>query len=115
MRSYDGACSEHCNAFIPQAIKACGILRQVFRSRYCKLLLPAFTYYVQPVLSHCKPAWNSFLKRDVARAAVERVQRSFMKLISFLECLSYEDRLRQLNALSLNNMKLYTDTVTVFK
>ena len=35
--------------------------------------------------------------------------------MSGLEYLSYEDRLRQLDALSLTNMRLYTDIVTVFK
>ena len=71
MRTYDGAYSDHCNAVISKTTKICGMLRHIYRSRHCELLWPAFTYYMRPILSYCTPAWNTFLKRDVA--TVERV------------------------------------------
>ena len=111
----DGACSEYRNVVISKSTKACGMLRHVFLSKHRNLQWSAFMYYMHLILTHCysTPAWKPFLKRDIT--AVECVQRSFTKSICGLDRMSYENRFRQLNALSLTNIRPYTNMVPVFK
>jgi hypothetical protein len=62
---------------------------------------------------YCSPAWSPVLQCDVN--LVESVQRRFTKKIAGLSELSYSERLHSLGALSLQNLRTYTDMVTVYK
>ena len=113
IRSCDGTFTEHCRNAVAKASKISGLIRHVFRSGHRKLLWPAFTQYVLPILSYCSPVWNPRLKRDIT--AIESVQRKFSKKILGLSNLSYNERLHQLHALSLTNRRTLTDLVTTYK
>ena len=76
-------------------------------------LWTAFQYYVIPVLMYCSPVWNSLLQRDID--VIERVQRRFTKRISGLQHLPYEERLRKLNALSLQKLRTFANIITIHK
>ena len=89
------------------------MIRHVFRTNNRKLLWPAFISYVLPILTYCSPVWSPFLVRDIT--AIEKVQRRYTKKISGLSHLSYNDRLRELHALSLSQRRQYTDMVTTYK
>ena len=112
-QSKDGTYTEHCNNVISWAASKCGVLRRIFPSRHRNLLWPAFVSYVLPVLSYYSPIWPPFLKRDIN--ALESIQRQFTKKISGLSGLPYNDRLRELGALTLEHRRRYTDMVTVYK
>ena len=58
-------------------------------------------------------AWNPCLCKDVQ--CTESVQRRFTKYVQGLHNLSYEERLLQLNALSLINRRLLDDMVFLYK
>ena len=113
IRSCDGTFTEHCRNAVAKASKISGLIRHVFRSGHRKLLWPAFTHYVLPILSYCSPVWNPRLKSNIT--AIESVLRKFIKKILGLSNLSYSDRLHQLHALSLTNRRTLTDLVTSFK
>ena len=112
-QSKDGTYTEHCNNVISWAASKCAVLRRIFPSRHRNLLWPAFVSYVLPVLSYYSPIWPPFLKRDIN--ALESIQRQFTKKISGLSGLPYNDRLRELGALTLEHRRRYTDMVTVYK
>ena len=67
----DGTFTELCRNAVAKASKISGLIRHVFRPRHRKLLWPAFTHYVLPILSYCSPVWNPRLKRDIT--AIESV------------------------------------------
>ena len=112
IRSCNGTFTEHCRNAVAKASKISGLIRHVFRSGHRKLLWPAFTHYVLPILSYCSPVWNPRLKRDIT--AIESVQRKFSKEILELSNLFYSDRLHQLHVLSLTNRRTLADLVTSF-
>ena len=58
-------------------------------------------------------AWHPKLKRDVL--LLEKIQRRFTKSIRELRGLSYVERLRVLQALTIANRMLYADMVFVHK
>ena len=110
-RSKDDTYTEHCNDVISRAASKCGMLRRMFPSSHYNLLWLAFVSYILPVLSYCSPIWSPFLKRDIN--ALESIQRQFTKKINGLSSLSYNDRLRELGALTLEHRRRYTDMVTI--
>ena len=113
IRSCDGTFTEHCRNAVAKASKISGLNRHIFCSGCRKLLWPAFTHYVLPIVSYCSPVWNPQLKRDIT--AFESVQRKFSKKIPGVSNLSFSDRLHQLYTLSLTNRRTLTDLVTSFK
>ena len=109
-RTTDSTYSGHCNGVIAKANSTCGALRRIFKSGHRSLLWPAFVSYVLPVLSQCSSVWYPYLKSDIA--ALESVQRNFMRRIRGLEQLSYNVRLA---ALTLESRRHLTDMTTVYK
>jgi ribonuclease P/MRP protein subunit RPP40 len=113
LRSGDARYHAHCSEVVTKASRMCGVIRRVFNSGHRNALWPAFTTYVQPILSYCTPVWSPHLKGDIA--AIEAVQRRFTKKIHGLEHMSYSMRLADLGALSLLNRRRYADLLVTFR
>ena len=96
-----------------KATKTCGMIKYIFPSGHQNLLLSAFQFYVLPILTYCSPLWSPSFKRDID--AVEAVQRAFTKQIYDLQELPYNDRLHELDTLTLFNRRKLTDLVIVYK
>ena len=87
------------------------MLREVFLSRHRKLLWPAFTYYVQPILPYCTSAQIHFL--NVCCSSRARSTQLHETILSV--CLIKTDFIDSMLCHLLYNMRLYPDMVTVFK
>ena len=119
MRSSNGLHNGQCQAAATKASKIFGVIRRIFQRKSPNLLWPAYCSYILPILMYGSQAWNLSLCKDVQ--CIESVQRRFTKSVQGLHNLSYEERLLQLNALSLTNCKLldeshtklYMDSLTV--
>ena len=72
----------------------------------------AFQLYVIPKIMYLSQAWNPWLKCEIN--ALEKFQRRYTKTIHELRGLSYKERLRRLNALSLTNRRLYADMTFIY-
>ena len=70
-----------------------------FQSREKVLLFRAFLVYVRPILEYCSNVWSSYRLTDIQK--IESVQRQFTKRLRGLKCIPYPDRLKILNAESL--------------
>ena len=62
---------------------------------------------------YLSPAWGPKIRRDID--SLEKVQRRYTKLMCNLRNLPYKERLRELNALSLSNRRIYADMIFIYK
>ena len=105
--------SDHC---AKAAGTAMGVLFQLLRSfhyRDKKTFVSLYKVYVRPHLEFAVPAWNPWLKKDVE--VLEKVQKKFIKNITGLNSVTYEERLKEIGMLDLSNRRLYLDLVETFK
>ena len=105
--------SLHYQNLVARACRAAGFIRRTFRIHAKKLLWPAFQYYVLPILMYASQLWSPNKLKDIR--LIEAVQRRFIKCIYELRGLSYEERLRELHALTLAKRRTYMDMIFVYK
>ena len=93
-----------------------GVLSQISRSfhyRDAVTFLKIYKMYVRPHLEFASPAWSPWLEGDID--LLESVQKRFVKMVSGLTKTTYEERLKELNILSLKDRRIYFDLVETFK
>ena len=105
--------STHCEMTAARAYKTAGAVRQAFQLKAPQLLWPAFQSYVAPIARYCSQIWSPLLRQDVN--AIEKVQRRYTKYLHGMSNLSYDDRLKQLGALSLEQRRQFVDLVFTYK
>lgn len=110
--SSDLKCATHCNHIVKSARQRSAIIRRAFVSRDRKTLFWAFCVFVRPILEYASPVWSPYLIKDIDH--VESVQRQFTKYLPGLKLMSYGDRLRILNADSLERRRLYCDLALAY-
>ena len=96
--------------------RANAVLGQVTRSfhyRDKKTFVQLYMRYVRPHLEFATPAWSPWTATD--KEVLERVQRRAIKMVSGLAASTYEDRLRELGLLSLEDRRIQLDLVQTFK
>ena len=89
-----------------------GVLSQISRSfhyRDAGTFLKIYEMYVRPHLEFASPAWSPWLEGDID--LLESVQKRFVKMVSGLTKTTYEERLKELNILSLKDRRIYFDLV----
>ena len=72
-----------------------------------------FQLYVKPILIYASPSWSPWQRYLLAD--IESVQRRFTKCLQKLSNLSYSDRLRYLDLLSLKSTHIEADLITTYK
>ena len=104
--------SKQCNIAAAKANRIPGIIKRTFSCRDGIVLSKLYKSQVRPHLEYCIQAWNPYLQRDID--TLEKVQRRATKMVSGLEKVPYEERLKRLNLTTLKTRRIRGDLIEVF-
>jgi len=105
--------SLHVSNIVAKANQRAAAIYRAFTSRDIVLLLRAYTTYVRPIVEHDSVVWSPYTVKDID--AVESVQRRFTKRLPGYKSLTYSERLKRANLLSLELRRLHFDLVWCYK
>ncbi len=107
------ASSVHCR----QAANSARRLLYMVRRSFCEIsktaFIPLYRAIVRPHLEYAVEAYTATLKADIYQ--LESVKRLATRLVRGLRHVPYEERLRQLNLLSLECRRLRVDLILIFR
>ena len=108
--------SEHVNYIYRKAATTSYQLLKAFKTKNIWTLRKLFITYIRPKCEYNSSVWSPSLTKDIFK--IERVQKSFTRTI-FLRAgipfSSYEDRIKKLNLLSLQDRRTLTDLILIYK
>ena len=90
-----------------------GQISRTFHYRDRHTFHKLYMQYVRPHLEFAAPAWSPWTQRDID--LLESVQQRAVRMISGLQATSYAGRLAELGMLSLQQRRILSDMVQVYK
>ncbi len=105
--------TEHCHTVANKGFALVNMLLRCFHSHDRILQVKLFNSFVRPILDFNSPIWSPHLLHDVH--VIERVQKYFTKHLSGLKHESYTQRLFLLHQPSLQQRRIATDLIFLYK
>ena len=104
---------KHCSAAVTKSNRIPGMIKQNFTDRSKEVIIPLYKSLARLHLEYCCQIWNPNYNKNID--LVEGVQRQATKLITGMQNLSYDDRVKHLGLVRLNTRRLRSDLVETFK
>ena len=111
--SSDLSWSPHISKVTESARKISSWIFSVFKDRSAKIMLPLYKTLVRSRAEYCSPLWHPYKAADIKQA--ESIQRMFTSRLKEVQHLSYWDRLKQLNLMSLQRRRERYIILHIFK
>ena len=111
--SQDLKVSHHCLQAYSKANKLLGVLNRTVKCKDTANLLCFYKSLIRPHLEFCTSAWSPYYAKD--KVLIEKIQRRFTRMIPHLRHLSYEERLAKLRLWSLEDRRIRSDLLEVYK
>ena len=105
--------TSHCQIAAKKASSALCQLRMAFPNMKMSSFRVLYTTYVRPHIEYCIQAVGPYLKKDIK--TLEAVQRRATKLIRGLKQLPYEERLKRLKLMSIEDRLRRGDLIETYK
>ena len=105
--------SLQCSSASKRANFVLGQISRAFHFRDRHVFLRLYKTYVRCHLEFAVSAWSPWTERD--KYALEKVQRRAVRMITGLKGKNYEEKLKELGMLSLEDRRIRYDMVQVFK
>jgi hypothetical protein len=88
-------------------------ITRAFHYRDKNIYMRLYAQYVRPHLEFASPAWSPWTEMD--KAVLEKIQRRAVSMVSGLKGNTYEDKLRELGMLTLEERRHQADMAQTFK
>ncbi|MEL7308748.1 MAG: reverse transcriptase family protein, partial [Pseudomonadota bacterium] len=103
----------HIDSVVSKAYQRLGLINKIFTNKSQSCLLKLYKAFVRPIVEYSSVTWNPHTVGSIDK--IERVQKRMTKMIPNLRALTYRDRLKVLNLLSLQARRLRSQLLYVFK
>jgi len=97
----------HILGIVSKCRKLCGFIRRTFAAHDPKLLFKFFCVFVRPILEYASPVWSPSAVKLIK--SLESVQKRYTKMLPGFRDLPYAERLRLLDAESLEVRRIRLD------
>ena len=105
--------SEQCAAAAKKANQVLGQMARSLSYRDKHTWLKLYRQYVRPHLEYCVQAWCPWTDSDIE--LLEKVQERAIRMTSGLKAVAYEDRLKEVNMMTLKDRRKRGDLIEVWK
>ena len=104
---------KQCSEVVKKANRILGMIKQNFTDRSKETIISLYKTLVRPHLEYCSQIWSPHYDKDIK--LIENVQRRATKLVTGMQGLQYNERLKQLGLMRLEGRRERSDLIETFK